>query len=197
MEHVFKILLSNSILPFLVLDSQSSQSFVLQKQNIIKIIASPWGNIRITVICQINIALTRLLGGLLAAVPSITSASHAFTSANLAASDLLFDSIDRASANEAIMSLIVTLSAQSSFSRLKDQLLPKNPNIYHFSEIHATTDGLSARRFSYVRIQSLIEALVLLCADSNRADLEREEEDEQCRPGAFFENEKNRITIQF
>ncbi|XP_031374842.1 lysM domain receptor-like kinase 3 isoform X2 [Punica granatum] len=41
-----------------------------------------------------------------------------------------------------------SLSTQPSLSRLKDQLLPENPNIYHFSEIRAATDGLSARRFS-------------------------------------------------
>ncbi|OWM63108.1 hypothetical protein CDL15_Pgr008024 [Punica granatum] len=68
-----------------------------------------------------------------------------------------------------------SLSTQPSLSRLKDQLLLENPNIYHFSEIRATTDGLSARRFSSVRIRSLIKALVLLYADSNHADLEREE----------------------
>ncbi|PKI68532.1 hypothetical protein CRG98_011081 [Punica granatum] len=75
-------------------------------------------------------------------------------------------------------------------AKIQAKLLPENPNIYHFSEIRATTDGLSARRFSSVRIRSLIEALVLLYADSNRADLVPEEEDEQCQPGAFFENEK-------
>ncbi|OWM77314.1 hypothetical protein CDL15_Pgr028951 [Punica granatum] len=41
----------------------------------------------------------------------------------------------------------LVLVSQPSLSRLKDQLLPKNPNIYHFSEIRATTISLSARRF--------------------------------------------------
>lgn len=41
-----------------------------------------------------------------------------------------------------------SLSTQPSLSRIKDQILPENPNIYHFSEIRVATDGLSARRFS-------------------------------------------------
>ncbi|KAK4793080.1 hypothetical protein SAY86_023515 [Trapa natans] len=41
-----------------------------------------------------------------------------------------------------------SLSTLPSISRIKDHISPENPNIYHFSEIRAATDGLSARRFS-------------------------------------------------
>ncbi|OWM66915.1 hypothetical protein CDL15_Pgr018404 [Punica granatum] len=53
-----------------------------------------------------------------------------------------------------------SLSTQPSLSRLKDQLLPINPNIYHFSEIRVATNDLFARRFSSAWIRSLIKALV-------------------------------------
>ncbi|PKI51114.1 hypothetical protein CRG98_028494 [Punica granatum] len=53
-----------------------------------------------------------------------------------------------------------SLSTQPSLSRLKDQLLSENPNIYHFSEIPAAIDGLSTGWFSSTWIQSLIKALV-------------------------------------
>ncbi|PKI73175.1 hypothetical protein CRG98_006421 [Punica granatum] len=75
-----------------------------------------------------------------AIITSINFASHNFSRNNYSSKD--------------------SLSTQPSLSRLKDQLLSENPNIYHFSEIRAATDDFSARRFSSAQMRSLIKALV-------------------------------------